>query len=247
MLGKPTYVDPNAKMLRLGGRPPRTTLTLLILQLSLFVLMAFIPLPRWIPEHLVLSANGLFSGKEIWQPLTALVLHLGLRSTFFDMATLWIFGAALERWWGGKRFLKFYLVTGVVGLLVGATVGLASPLTPLFGSDGAAMAMIIATAVIFPRHLVHLHRLTALKVGLSCLILGAVTLVGTMLSAAWLQVAVLIGGGLTAAVFLGPRRTLGELLAKRAQRIRREKSNLELIDGGKKDDSGKKDEPRYWN
>lgn len=242
MIGKQILVDPNAKMLRLGGRPPKVTLVLLIVELTLFVLMAFIPIPQWIPEHLVLSADGLFARKEIWQPLTALFLHLGLRSTFLDAATLWIFGSALERWWGPKRFLRFYLVTGVMGLLVGASVGLAAPRALLFGSEGAAMAMIIATAVIFPRHLIHLHRLTPLKVGVSCLVLGIVTLLGTLLSAAWLQLAVLAGGAITALFFLGPRRMLGQLLAKQARRARVEKSHLEVVDGGKKDK-----EPKYWN
>lgn len=246
MIGKPIVLDPNAKVLRLGGRPPKITLVLLIVELTLFVLMAFVPIPRWFSEHLVLSADGLFSRKELWQPITALFLHLGLRSTLLDVATLWIFGSALERWWGGKRFLRFYLLTGVAGLLAGAAVGLAAPTTPLFGSEGAAMAMILAAGVIFPRHYIHLHRLTPLKVGLSCLVLAVVTLVGTLLSTAWLQLAVLFGGALMAFFLLGPRRTLGQLLAKQARRARIKKSNLELLDGGKKKDEEQDDSLR-WN
>jgi rhomboid-like protein len=31
----------------------------------------------------------------------------------FNMLTLWMFGRILENYWGGKRFLLFYLVSGV--------------------------------------------------------------------------------------------------------------------------------------
>ena len=33
------------------------------------------------------------------------------------MFTLWMFGKTLENVWGGKRFLTFYMITGLGGLL----------------------------------------------------------------------------------------------------------------------------------
>ena len=40
-------------------------------------------------------------------------LHL-----FFNMFTLWMFGKTLENVWGGKRFLTFYMITGLGALYI---------------------------------------------------------------------------------------------------------------------------------
>jgi len=48
-----------------------------------------------------------------WQFVTYLFLHGGWSHLFFNMFALWMFGATLENLWGPKRFLIFYLVTGL--------------------------------------------------------------------------------------------------------------------------------------
>jgi membrane associated rhomboid family serine protease len=40
-------------------------------------------------------------------------MHGGFAHIFFNMFALWMFGNALENIWGPKRFLIYYLVTGV--------------------------------------------------------------------------------------------------------------------------------------
>lgn len=64
----------------------------------------------------------------------------------FNMYALWIFGSVLERVWGPKRFLIFYLVCG-----------LASGLTQMFltngaaiGASGAIMGLLAGFAYLFP-------------------------------------------------------------------------------------------------
>jgi membrane associated rhomboid family serine protease len=52
------------------------------------------------------------------QLLTYMFLHGGYDHIFFNMFAVWMFGRTLENVWGSKRFLIFYLVTGIgAGLL----------------------------------------------------------------------------------------------------------------------------------
>jgi membrane associated rhomboid family serine protease len=48
-----------------------------------------------------------------WQIVTHMFMHGSLTHIFFNMWALWIFGKTLESVWGSKRFLIYYLVTGL--------------------------------------------------------------------------------------------------------------------------------------
>jgi membrane associated rhomboid family serine protease len=47
------------------------------------------------------------------QLITHLFMHGGLEHIFFNMFALWMFGSMLENMWGSKRFLIFYIVSGL--------------------------------------------------------------------------------------------------------------------------------------
>ncbi len=47
------------------------------------------------------------------QLITHLFMHGGWTHLLFNMYALWMFGSALEQVWGGKRFLLYYMVTGL--------------------------------------------------------------------------------------------------------------------------------------
>lgn len=48
-----------------------------------------------------------------WQIVTHMFMHGGLTHIFFNMWALFMFGKTLESVWGGKRFLVYYLATGL--------------------------------------------------------------------------------------------------------------------------------------
>ncbi len=48
-----------------------------------------------------------------WQLVTHMFMHGGLGHIFFNMYALLIFGKTLESVWGSKRFLIYYLATGL--------------------------------------------------------------------------------------------------------------------------------------
>ena len=63
----------------------------------------------------MLSMHFIKSDKfQPFQIVTHMFMHsnYGIGHIFFNMFALWMFGSPLERIWGPKRFLIFYLITG---------------------------------------------------------------------------------------------------------------------------------------
>lgn len=49
----------------------------------------------------------------LWQYLSHLFIHDNVPHLLFNMLALWLFGSKLEKVWGNKKFLLFYLLSGV--------------------------------------------------------------------------------------------------------------------------------------
>jgi len=50
---------------------------------------------------------------RIWQYLTHVFMHASTSHLLFNMFGLWMFGQVLERVWGAKKFLIFYITCGI--------------------------------------------------------------------------------------------------------------------------------------
>ena len=48
-----------------------------------------------------------------YQLITYMFMHGSFMHLFFNMFALWMFGNTLENYWGPKRFLTYYLITGI--------------------------------------------------------------------------------------------------------------------------------------
>jgi membrane associated rhomboid family serine protease len=89
-----------------------------------------------------------------WQLLTYGFLHdpHNVAHIFFNMFALFMFGRSLEKYWGGRRFLVFYLVcvlaAGLTQLAVTATT---SVVGPTLGASGGVFGVLLAFAWLFPR------------------------------------------------------------------------------------------------
>jgi membrane associated rhomboid family serine protease len=72
-----------------------------------------------------------------WQILTYAFLHGSVTHLLFNMFAVYMFGADMERVWGGRRYLIYYLVCAVAAaltqLLVSSITGAQYPL----GASGA--------------------------------------------------------------------------------------------------------------
>jgi|SRR5690606_39117615 Uncharacterized membrane protein (homolog of Drosophila rhomboid) len=53
---------------------------------------------------------------KIWQVITYMFMHGGFTHIFFNMFALFMFGPVLEQVLGSKRFLNYYLITGLGAL-----------------------------------------------------------------------------------------------------------------------------------
>lgn len=73
---------------------------------------------------------------RLHQIFTHMFMHGGISHIFFNMFALYMFGRVLESVWGPKRFLTFYLVTGIGAAVLHSAVNFieyyrdASQLTP---------------------------------------------------------------------------------------------------------------------
>ncbi|HXL55337.1 MAG TPA: rhomboid family intramembrane serine protease, partial [Chitinophagaceae bacterium] len=65
----------------------------------------------------------------------------------FNMYALWMFGSVLERVWGPKRFLVFYMICG---LAAGVAQMMLVKEGAAVGASGAIMGLLAAFAYLFP-------------------------------------------------------------------------------------------------
>src|ERR1700743_1972618 len=65
------------------------------------------------------------------QLITYLFLHGGSDHVLYNMFALWMFGSILENYWGPKRFLIFYVISGI-GAAVAHLAVLYPEMTPAF-------------------------------------------------------------------------------------------------------------------
>ncbi len=90
-----------------------------------------------------------------WQPVTYALLHGGVMHLFFNMLGLWMFGAELERLWGGRRYWQF-LLAGVLAaaaaqLVITALIG---SNVPTVGASGGLFALLLAFGMLFPDRII---------------------------------------------------------------------------------------------
>ena len=101
-------------------------------------------------------------GFEPWQVISHMFMHGGVGHLFFNMFALVVFGSALERVWGSKRFLQFYLLCGIGAFLIfEATVGyslynligqvsIEHPIGLVIGASGAVYGLLLGFGMLFP-------------------------------------------------------------------------------------------------
>ena len=93
---------------------PTITKQLLIINCIAFLASQLVPsLTSWCGLHYWQASQF-----HIYQLVTYIFMHGGWAHLFFNMFALWMFGAVMERTWGSKRFIIYYLVCGIgAGLL----------------------------------------------------------------------------------------------------------------------------------
>lgn len=93
------------------GNLPEITKNLIIINAIMLLAVTFFPgLYQYV--SLYYFSNEMF---RPWQIVTHMFTHANFMHLFFNMFSLYMFGSVLERVLGPKRFLTFYLLTGLGG------------------------------------------------------------------------------------------------------------------------------------
>jgi membrane associated rhomboid family serine protease len=106
-----------------------------------------------IDEWFALDPDAVLSG-QVWRVLTYAFLHdrYSLWHLLMNMLVLWWFGSTLERMYGSREFLWFYLTAAVISGLGFLGLGLVlGSHSPALGASGAVMAVFMLYATHFPR------------------------------------------------------------------------------------------------
>lgn len=93
---------------------------------------------------------------RFWQPLTHMFMHGGYFHIFFNMYSLFLFGLAVERAVGSKKFFIFYFASGVGSMLLHLLSlylfgsEMVDRDVPMLGASGAIYGLFIGYAMLFP-------------------------------------------------------------------------------------------------
>lgn len=133
---------------------------ILLINAAVFILQYFVmeiiyiggaPLSAYFFNYFALqTTNFSFSFAENsfwpWQLLTFQFMHGGLWHLFFNMFAIWMFGMELEQTWGSRKFLFYYLLTGIGAGLV----QLAISAGPTIGASGGVFGVLLAFGMMNP-------------------------------------------------------------------------------------------------
>lgn len=159
-------------------------------------------------ERPLLDAVGHFStGKalndlQVWRFLTFQFLHANWVHLAFNMLGLWFIGGLVEEYLGRRRYLVFYLLSGIAGaamylllnllghiVLTYLTPALAGRIpallfddiyTPLVGASAGVFGVLLAAARIAPRQLVYVAFILPMRLSTAVYIFLALAIINLL-------------------------------------------------------------------
>jgi membrane associated rhomboid family serine protease len=155
---------------RPGSSTPPVTLNLIIMNVVVFLAQMTLD-PKFNLTGKLMLYPIMTPEFKPYQIVTHMFAHGGFLHILFNMFGLWMFGRILETFWGGKRFLFFYLVCGLGAAVCHIAVqylryrqivdlansgeieraqALYQTLGPALGASGAIMGIFVAFGYLFP-------------------------------------------------------------------------------------------------
>ena len=122
-----------------------------------------------------------------YQIVTYMFMHGGFTHILFNMFALWMFGSNIENFWGGKKFLIYYMVTGLGAAVIHFVVLYFTQVVPtlheidsyyalgkisdidqvktsfynsipvVIGASGAVFGLLLAFGMLFPNQVIYLY------------------------------------------------------------------------------------------
>ena len=126
------------------------------------------------------SGNSIFGGgfPELWRLVTACFAHSesSIWHIVFNMFILWICGRELERIYGRREFLIFYLFAGTLAVLIESFVQFqqGSGRIPILGASGGVMGVMALYICHYPKRTWYIYFLIPVPAWLlGCIVLWA--------------------------------------------------------------------------
>ncbi len=170
---------------RSSGFLPVGVKWLLIANTVIFVVHYLAAVAGWsrVLDWAALVPAEVVPGLRLWQPVTYLFLHsLGsFWHLLFNMLTLYMFGADLERQWGTDRFLRYYFLCGIgAGLcVVAGNWAFGDPYSRTIGASGAIYGLLLAFGLLYPDRQILFSFLFPIPAKYFVLILGGIAFLST--------------------------------------------------------------------
>lgn len=109
------------------NRPYKFTIILLVANLFVFLLMwessglttqvLWQGFPEPVLEAYGAKLNVLIQGGEWWRFVTPMFIHVNLPHLLVNMYSLWVVGPYVERLYGSAKFVVFWVLTGIAGVV----------------------------------------------------------------------------------------------------------------------------------
>lgn len=111
-----------------------------------------------------------------WGMLTYMFMHGGLWHLLMNLLFIFFFGPPLEARWGSDRFIKFYLICGLGGVLLSFAFSDAV----IVGASAACYGIMLAFAMAWPNQTVYIWALVPVRVKWLVLFLVAMSFVSAI-------------------------------------------------------------------
>ncbi len=95
-----------------------------------------------------------------WTIITYMFVHGGFFHLFFNMLVLFFFGPPLESMWGGKEFMRFYIVSGLGGALFSYLFAFNAG---VIGASAAIYGVMLAFAMNWPNMPIYIWGILPVK------------------------------------------------------------------------------------
>ena len=155
-------ITPRRKKTFLFGLSVNTSIIIINVVLFLvFILLVNFNILTW--EHIAIKPTNIIDGKYLWTFLTSMFMHGGFGHLLINMFVLFSLGGMMERILGRKRYLYFYLISGIFAALLfvllayffgntdlGARI-FGSPINLAVGASGAIFAIAGLYVMLLPK------------------------------------------------------------------------------------------------
>ena len=130
------------------------TTTLILINVILFILFIILTSTEFLSiDFIALQPANIFAGQYVWTFLTSMFMHGGVFHLFVNMLSLFFIGSLVERILGKKRYLWFYLISGLIAGLFFVLFSLVFPAdfnAYAVGASGALFGLVGILVLLTP-------------------------------------------------------------------------------------------------